>query len=117
MAALTSCLLSIAQLLHESAAAHGKRHMTQVTSLNTHILLLLPVPKSIMICLFLHKSQITHFPQESLSIPVEEHDRTWVIQLIHLPTPRHAPEVSLSPFIQTAQRTLLKSGTCVISTR
>ena len=35
--------------------------MRQVASLNTHILLLLPVPKSIMMCLFLYKSQFIHF--------------------------------------------------------
>ena len=35
------------------------KDMRQVTSLNTHILLLLPVPKSIMMCLFLRKSQLS----------------------------------------------------------
>ncbi len=75
----------------------GEQHMKQVASLNTHILLLLPVPKSIMMCLFLYKSQFTHCLQDPLSVPVEEHDRTRVIQLVHLPIPRPAPSIQSQP--------------------
>lgn len=56
--------------------------------METYILLLLPVPKSIMICLFLgyHESQSAGRGNGGglLDVPVEEHDRARVIQLVHL---------------------------------
>jgi hypothetical protein len=53
----------------------------------THILLLLPVPKSIMICLLL--SCVLRVPEIVPNmlrayLPVEEHNSAWIVQFVHL---------------------------------
>jgi hypothetical protein len=60
----------------------------------TYILLLLPVPRSIMICLFLPNPSIVNDPANvrgekgrSRDLPVEEHEGTWIVQFVHLPFP------------------------------
>ena len=88
--------------------------------IETYILLLLPVPRSIMMCLFLKyaKSKIRSFAQEGTShSPVEEHDRARVIQLVHLPPRTYQHPVLRAPALDLVIRTLLKSGTSVMSTR
>ena len=58
------------------------------TSEITDILLLLPVPKSIIMCLLLWK-WVKGFPaaQNEPDLPIEKHDRARIVQLIHLPQP------------------------------
>lgn len=50
----------------------------------TYILLLLPVPRSIMMCLFLCTGQRGVFEGRRRGVPVEEHEGTWVVEFVHL---------------------------------
>jgi hypothetical protein len=51
-----------------------------------HILLLLPVPKSIMICLLLEGNECHRTVENTMigALPIEEHHRAWIVQLVHL---------------------------------
>ena len=87
-----------------------------VASEGTYILLLLPVPKSIMMCLLLMLERLS-FKQRMILRdyePIEEHNGAGIVQLIHLNGSRIGPDYGQD---RTIRRTLLKSGTSVMSQR
>ena len=86
-----------------------------------YILLLLPVPRSIMMCLFLPQrcERVIIEASKYGYAPIEEHDRARIIQLVHLCHMHNTPLISRSIACDSVkdQHTLLKSGTSVMSTR
>ena len=57
------------------------------------ILLLLPVPRSIMMCLFLKPQVVIIYNEQMYVRPEEEHDGARVVELVHLVEVRHVVDV------------------------
>ena len=86
----------------------------------THILLLLPVPKSIMMCLLLELdgSQPNSLHTIPGYEPIEEHHGARVVQLVHLqPWVAWVSQSTGRTTKSRDRRALLKSGTSVMSQR